>query len=159
MDAMPRYQTRQVQEHPSQLPNAGDLRRELARRGCRTTPERELIINIVREAADHPHVEEIHRRAQRAGSEISIATVYRTVKLLTELGAFVRHRFGTGRSRYALAASTPHDHLIDIDTGQVLEFRDARVVELQNRLALELGYEVVSYRLEIFGSKRERIGS
>ena len=138
-------------------PKPSDLRRDLARRGCRATPERELIVDIVRQAVDHPDVDEIHRRAQLVRPDLSVATVYRTVKLLTSLGIFVRHRFGNGRSRYEFAASAPHDHLIDIETGQILEFRDPRIASIQDDLALEMGYEIVSYRLEIFAAKRKEI--
>lgn len=134
-----------------------DLRRELAGRGCRATPERELIVDIVRQAVDHPDVDEIHRRGQLVRRDLSVATVYRTVKLLTSLGIFVRHRFGTGRSRYEFAASSPHDHLIDIETGQILEFRDPRLAMIQDNLARQMGYEIVSYRLEIFAAKRKEI--
>lgn len=139
-------------------PQRGDLRRELTLRGCRTTREREIIVDVVREASDHPDVEEIHRRAQLVHPDLSIATVYRTVKLLTSLGTFVRHRFGNGRSRYELAESSHHDHLIDIDTGQIVEFCDPRLARMQNSLAQEMGYEIVSYRLEIFAAKRKGAG-
>jgi Fur family ferric uptake transcriptional regulator len=138
-------------------PQRVNLRKELALRGCRTTREREIIVDVVREASDHPDVEEIHRRAQLVYPDLSIATVYRTVKLLTSLGTFVRHRFGNGRSRYELAASSHHDHLIDIDTGQIVEFSDPRLAHVQKSLAHELGYEIVSYRLEIFGAKRKEV--
>ena len=116
-----------------------------------------MIVEVVRQAVDHPDVEEIHRRAQLVRPDLSIATVYRTVKLLTLLHVFVRHRFGNGRSRYEIAESAPHDHLIDIDTGQILEIRDPRLFAIQDSLALEMGYEIVSYRLEIFAAKRKEI--
>ncbi|MBB3349735.1 Fur family transcriptional regulator [Sphingomonas sp. BK069] len=136
-----------------------ELRRELARRGCRATPERELIARIVREAADHPDVNEIHRRGQLVQRGLSVATVYRTVKLLVSLGIFNGHRFGNGRTRYEFAAAGHHDHLIDIETGQIVEFRDPQLAAMQTRLAREMGYEIVSYRLEVFAAKRKATNS
>lgn len=88
--------------------------------------------------------------------QISAATVYRTVKLLEDLKLVVRHRFGDGPARYEIAKPTPHDHLIDVESGAVIEFRDPRVEEIQSRLAQELGYEILSYRLEIFAVPARR---
>jgi Fur family ferric uptake transcriptional regulator len=152
---MARTQSTYADRSPEHEARTDELRRELARRGCRATPERELVADIVRQAVDHPDVNEIHRRAQLVQRDLSIATVYRTVKLLASLGIFVRHRFGNGRSRYEFAAAGHHDHLIDIETGQIVEFRDPHLAAMQSRLAREMGYEIVSYRLEVFAAKRK----
>jgi Fur family ferric uptake transcriptional regulator len=152
---MARTQIVYADQCPEQNAQTDELRRELARRGCRATPERELIANIVREAVDHPDVNEIHRRGQLVQRGLSVATVYRTVKLLASLGVFIRHRFGNGRTRYEFAAAGHHDHLIDIETGQIVEFCDPQLAAMQSRLAHRMGYEIVSYRLEVFAAKRK----
>jgi len=121
-----------------------------ARRGWRMTPTRRLIAQVLEGAHDHPDVEEIHRRAQQIDRGISVATVYRTMKLFEDLKLVVRHRFGDGPSRYELAAIAPHDHLIDVESGKVIEFSDPRIDAVQRHLAEELGYVILSYRLEIF---------
>lgn len=127
-----------------------------ARRGWRMTPTRRLIARVLEGASDHPDVEEIHRRAQALDRGISVATVYRTMKLFEDLKLVVRHRFGDGPSRYELAAVDQHDHLIDMESGKVIEFSDPRIDAVQRHLASELGYVILSYRLEIFAVPSER---
>lgn len=119
-------------------------------RGFRMTEPRRLIGMVLDASQDHPDVEEIHRRAKRYDSRISAATVYRTVKLFEDMKMVIRHRFGDGPARYELAQPQPHDHLIDVESGKVIEFRDSRIDAIQSRLAEELGYEILSYKLEIF---------
>ncbi|WP_404478409.1 Fur family transcriptional regulator [Novosphingobium sp. BL-52-GroH] len=123
------------------------------------TPPRRLVARVLQESLDHPDVVEIYRRAQAIDPRISTATVYRSVKLFEDLKLVIRHRFGDGPARYELAPPHPHDHLIDVETGQVIEFRDPRIDAIQSRLARELGYDIVSYKLEIFATPaRRRVG-
>ncbi|CAN5351656.1 Fur family transcriptional regulator [soil metagenome] len=120
------------------------------RRGCRLTRPRRAIARVLEAACDPPDVSEIHLRALALDRKISTATVYRTVKLLEDLKLVTGLRFGDGPARYEAASLAPHDHLIDLETGKVIEFRDARIEAIQSQLADELGYEIQSYRLEIF---------
>ncbi|MDT7532017.1 transcriptional repressor [Sphingobium sp. SA2] len=120
------------------------------------TEPRRLVARVLQTSDDHPDVMEIHRRAKGIDPNISAATVYRSVKLFEDLKLVVRHRFGDGPARYELAPLLPHDHLIDVETGQVIEFRDPRIDAIQARLAEELGYDIVSYRLEIFALPSRR---
>jgi Fur family transcriptional regulator, ferric uptake regulator len=131
-------------------PRSGTLEQVSAERGLRMTRPRRLVIQVIEAAGDHPDILEIHRRVRAVDPRISLATVYRTVKVLEDLKLVLRHRFGDGPSRYELATIRSHDHLIDLENSHVIEFRDARIEAIQNRLADELGYEILSYRLEIF---------
>lgn len=119
------------------------------------TEQRRVIAQVLSEATDHPDVEQVYQRAQAIDPHISIATVYRTVRLLEEVNVIERHEFGDGRSRYEEAPVEHHDHLIDVETGEVVEFRNDKIEELQRRVAEELGYEIVSHRLELY-VKRKR---
>ena len=102
-------------------------------------------------ATDHPDVEEVHRRAHAVDPRISLSTVYRTLKLFSAKGILERHEFGDGRSRYEAAAETHHDHLIDVETGKVIEFVDDELEELQKRIAERLGFRLVDHRMELYG--------
>ncbi|MBT4710543.1 MAG: transcriptional repressor [Alphaproteobacteria bacterium] len=115
------------------------------------TGQRRVIARVLSEAADHPDVEELHRRAAEEDARISIATVYRTVRLFDEAGILERHDFGDGRARYELADQEHHDHLIDLRTGKVVEFNDDQIESLQRQVAERLGYKLVDHRLELFG--------
>ena len=126
----------------------------LRRAGIRLTKPRKLILRILSEAEDHPDATEIFERAVKMDKRISLATVYRTMKLLEDHGAIERHAFGDGPARFEPAGGAHHDHLIDVDTGDVIEFTSARIEELQEAIAEELGYEIVHHRLELYGRKR-----
>ena len=120
-------------------------------KGMKMTGQRRVIARVLSEAEGHPDVEELHRRAVIEDARISIATVYRTVRLFDEAGILERHDFGDGRARYELADQEHHDHLIDLRTGKVVEFNDEQIEALQKQVAQRLGYKLVDHRLELFG--------
>ena len=120
-------------------------------KGMKMTAQRRVIARVLSQAHDHPDAEELYRRALTVNPKISIATVYRTVRLFEETGILTRHDFGDGRSRYETAPPEHHDHLIDLDTGKVIEFQDDDIEELQRRVARRLGYRLIGHRLELFG--------
>ncbi|MFI4936267.1 MAG: Fur family transcriptional regulator [Caulobacterales bacterium] len=120
-------------------------------KGMRMTEQRRVIARVLSLAADHPDVEELHRRAHSVDPHISIATVYRTVRLFEEAGILTRHEFHGGRSRYEEAPETHHDHLIDMKSGKVVEFIDEEIEALQKAIARKLGYRLVDHRLELYG--------
>ena len=122
-------------------------------RGLKMTGQRRTIARVLSEADDHPDVEELYRRASVFDDRISIATVYRTVRLFEEKGILQRRDFGSGRARYEPVDQTPHYHLIDVETGKVVEFRSAEHERLVRAVAEQLGFQVVSLRLEVFGRK------
>ena len=115
------------------------------------TGQRRIIAHVLSESEDNPDVEEVYRRASKQDTNISIATVYRTVRLFEEAGILDRHDFGDGRARYEEVPEEHHDHLIDIRSGRVVEFQDAEIELLQERIAIRLGYKLVGHRLELFG--------
>src|SRR5665213_3718489 len=117
----------------------------------RMTDQRRVVARVLSEAHDHPDVEELYRRAHAVDPHISIATVYRTVRLFEEAGIIERHDFRDGRSRYEEATESHHDHLIDMKTGRVIEFVDDEIEALQERIAKRLGYRLVDHRLELYG--------
>ena len=117
------------------------------------TGQRRIIARVLSDSSDHPDVEQVYRRAAAIDSKISIATVYRTVRLLEEATIITRHDFGDGRARYEEADEQHHDHLIDIKTGEVIEFQNPRIEALQEEIAKELGYSLVGHRLELFGTR------
>jgi Fur family ferric uptake transcriptional regulator len=119
--------------------------------GMRLTGQRRIIARVLEESGDHPDVEELHARASREDAGISIATVYRTVKLFEEAGILERHEFRDGRARYEDADRDHHDHLIDIHSGEVIEFVDPDIEALQERIAQKLGFRLVGHRLELYG--------
>ena len=121
--------------------------------GLRMTQQRRLILRILAEADDHPDAKGIFTRAFVHDPTLSLSTVYRTMKLLESQGAIERHAFEDGVSRYEHADQEHHDHLIDVETGQVIEFASDAIEELQRRIAAELGYELVRHRLELYGRK------
>jgi Fur family ferric uptake transcriptional regulator len=120
-------------------------------KGMRMTDQRRTIARVLSVAQDHPDVEELHHRAHAVDPHISIATVYRTVRLFEEAGILTRHDFHGGRSRYEEAPETHHDHLIDMKTGRVIEFVDEEIEALQAAIAKKLGYRLVDHRLELYG--------
>ena len=115
------------------------------------TEQRRVIARVLSSASDHPDVEELHRRAHKIDPKISIATVYRTVRLFEEAGILNRHDFRDGRSRYEEAREEHHDHLIDVTTGKVIEFQNSEIEELQKKIAERLGFRLVDHRLELYG--------
>lgn len=128
------------------------IERLCADHGLRMTGQRRVIARVLSEARDHPDAEEVYRRAHAVDSRISLSTVYRTVNLLEKKGILERHDFGRGRGRYEEASKLHHDHLIDIATGRVIEFRNEEIEKLQERIAQELGFKLVGHRLELYGS-------
>ena len=120
-------------------------------KNMRMTEQRRVIARVLSSATDHPDVEELHRRAHAVDPHISIATVYRTVRLFEEAGIIDRHDFRDGRSRYEEHTEAHHDHLIDMKTGKVVEFVDPEIEALQEAIAKKLGYKLVDHRLELYG--------
>jgi len=127
-----------------------DLEALCAEKGLRITEQRRVIARVLSDSVDHPDVEELHRRSVAIDPHISIATVYRTVRLFEEAGILERHDFRDGRSRYETVADEHHDHLIDLETGKVIEFHDPDIEELQQRIAARLGYRLVDHRMELY---------
>ncbi|WBX85632.1 Fur family transcriptional regulator [Sphingosinicella microcystinivorans] len=132
-----------------------DIEAICAERGLRITEQRRVIARVLSDADDHPDVEELYRRASAIDAGISIATVYRTVRLFEEAGILERHDFRDGRSRYEPTPEEHHDHLIDVETGAVIEFHDDALEELQRAIADRLGFELVDHRLELYGRARK----
>ena len=126
-------------------------------RGLKMTGQRRVVARVLSEAGDHPDVEELYRRASALDQHISIATVYRTVRLFEEQGILERRDFGGGRARYEPTEDGPHYHLIDVDTGKVVEFQDPEHERLMHAIAARLGFDLVSLRLELFGHRRNTI--
>ncbi len=131
-----------------------DYEKELRRQGVRITRQRSVILGILSGTDDHPDALEIYRRAIVIDATISLSTVYRTMKLLGDMGAIHRHAFEGGPSRFEHAGGEHHDHLIDIETGDVIEFKSDRIERLQDEIAKSLGYDIVHHRLELYGRKR-----
>lgn len=128
-----------------------DILARCAAKGLRMTDQRRILARVVGAAEDHPDVEEIYARASAIDPKISLATVYRTVKLFEEAGILERLEFGDGRARYEDAERDHHDHLIDVSTGEVIEFVDPEIEALQEKIAARLGYRLIGHRLELLG--------
>ncbi len=120
-------------------------------KGLRMTEQRRIIARVLSDSSDHPDAEELYRRASAIDPHISIATVYRTVRLFEDAGILERHDFRDGRSRYEEMRESHHDHLIDVQSGRVIEFRSDEIEKLQRQVAAELGFELVDHRLELYG--------
>jgi Fur family ferric uptake transcriptional regulator len=135
-----------------------DIEALCAEKGLRITEQRKVIARVLSEAADHPDVEALHARSSAIDPGISIATVYRTVRLFEEAGILERHDFGDGRARYEAAAEAHHDHLINVETGEVIEFVDPELEALQKVIAEKLGYRLVDHRMELYGVALDRKG-
>lgn len=125
-------------------------------KGLRITGQRRVIAQVLEDSSDHPDVEELYARASAVDSGISLATVYRTVKLFEESGILERLEFGDGRARYEDATREHHDHLIDVQTGDVIEFVDPEIEALQEKIAAKLGYDLQGHRLELYGVRRKK---
>ena len=133
-----------------------DLEQLCAEKGLRITEQRRVIARVLSESDDHPDVELLHSRAAAIDPRISIATVYRTVRLFEEAGILERHDFGDGRARYEAAPESHHDHLIDVETGNVIEFVDPELELLQKQIAEKLGFRLVDHRMELYGVALDR---
>ena len=125
-------------------------------KGLKMTEQRRIIARVLSDASDHPDVEMLYRRATSLDPRISIATVYRTVRLLEEASILERHDFGDGRARYEELPEEHHDHLIDVDSGAVIEFQNGDIEELQRKIAESLGYRLVDHRLELYGVRLDK---
>lgn len=128
-----------------------DIEKQLVEKGLRMTDQRRVIARVLAEAHDHPDVEELYRRASAVDDNISIATVYRTVRLFEEAGILERHDFRDGRARYEEVPESHHDHLIDMKSGKVIEFMNEEIETLQREVARKLGFKLVDHRLELYG--------
>uniref|UniRef100_A0A2A4Z5A8 Ferric uptake regulation protein n=1 Tax=OCS116 cluster bacterium TaxID=2030921 RepID=A0A2A4Z5A8_9PROT len=126
------------------------LERQCLEKGMRMTEQRRVIARVLSESEDHPDVEELYRRSAKIDNRISIATIYRTVRLFEEAGILERHDFRDGRSRYETISEEHHDHLIDVNSGIVLEFHNEEIEQLQRKIAEELGYKLVDHRMELY---------
>jgi Fur family ferric uptake transcriptional regulator len=131
------------------------LERLCEKKGLKMTDQRRIIARVISDAEDHPDVETVYRRATEIDSRISIATVYRALKLFEDANILVRHDFGEGRARYE-ETGEHHEHLIDIESGEVIEFVDAELEALKEKVAARLGYDLVDHRLELYGRKRKK---
>ncbi|MEM7300020.1 MAG: Fur family transcriptional regulator [Pseudomonadota bacterium] len=140
----------------SSPPKIDDLEKSLKKAGLRLTAQRRAILQVMSKTSDHPDAEELHRRVRKIEPGISLPTVYRTIKVLEDCGIVHRHAFDGARARYEHAAADHHDHLIDIDTGDVIEFTSELIEKLQEEVAAKLGYELTSHRLELYGRKQKR---
>ena len=123
-------------------------------KGVKLTDQRKIIAQVMSESSDHPDVDELYNRVSKIDSKISIATVYRTVKVLEEAGILVKHDFKAGKARYEI--NDDHNHLIDINSGEIIEFVDKDIEELQKKIAKKLGYNLVDHKLELYGSKLKK---
>jgi len=129
------------------------IENECIKKGVRLTDQRKLVAKVMSESDDHPDVDELHKRVNKIDFKISIATVYRTVKLFEEAGIVAKHDFKGTKARYEEAAQEHHDHLIDVNTGEITEFVNEDIEKLQEQVAAKLGYKLVDHRLELYGSK------
>ena len=130
-----------------------DIEDKCKQKGVRLTDQRKLIAKVMSESVNHPDVDELHKKISKLDSKISIATVYRTVKLFEESGIVSKHDFKGNKSRYEHAPEEHHDHLIDINSGEIKEFVNEEIEKLQKEIAKKLGYKLVDHRLELYGSK------
>ena len=129
------------------------IEKKCVKKGVRLTGQRKLVAKVMSESEDHPDVDELHKRVNKLDSKISIATVYRTVKLFEEAGIVSKHDFKGSKARYEQAPQEHHDHLIDIHTGEIVEFVNEDIEKIQKQVAEKLGYKLVDHRLELYGSK------
>lgn len=127
------------------------IEKKCIEKGLRMTEQRRVIADVLSDSDDHPDAEEVYARAEKIDPKISLATVYRTLRLFGETGIIETHDFRDGRARYEAADNDHHDHLIDLTTGDVIEFVDEEIERLQERIAKKLGYELIDHRLELYG--------
>ena len=134
---------------------SSEIEKECIKKGVRLTDQRKLIAKVMSESEDHPDVDELHNRVSKIDTKISIATVYRTVKLFEEEGIITKHDFKGGKARYEQINESHHDHLIDIKTGEIIEFVDDEIEKLQKKVAEKYGYNLVDHKLELYGIKKK----
>ena len=132
---------------------SSDIENKCIKKGVRLTDQRKIIAKVMSETSNHPDVDELHKSVSKIDSKISIATVYRTVKLFEEAGILAKHDFKGNKSRYERMGEEHHDHLIDINTGEITEFVNEDIEKLQQQVAEKLGYKLIDHRLELYGSK------
>ena len=130
-----------------------DIESKCKQKGVRLTDQRKLIAKVMSETENHPDIDELHRKVNKLDSKISIATIYRTVKLFEEAGIISKHDFKGNKARYEQATEEHHDHLIDINSGEITEFVNEEIEKLQEQVAKKLGYKLVDHRLELYGTK------
>ena len=132
---------------------SSDIENKCIQKGIRLTDQRKLVAKVMSDSHDHPDVDELHKRVNKLDPKISIATVYRTVKLFEEANIVTKHDFKGNKARYEEASQEHHDHLIDVNTGEITEFVNEDIEKLQRKVAEKLGYKLVDHRLELYGSK------
>ena len=132
---------------------SNEIENKCISKGVRLTEQRKLVAKVMSDSDDHPDVDELHKRVSKLDSKVSIATVYRTVKLFEESGIVEKHDFKGGKARYEQTFDEHHDHLIDINSGEIVEFVDKEIEKLQHEVAKKLGYKLVDHKLELYGSK------
>ena len=132
---------------------SSSIENQCIKKGVRLTEQRKLVAQVMSNSQDHPDVDELHKRINKLDPKISIATVYRTVKLFEESGIVAKHDFKGNKARYEQSPQEHHDHLIDINTGEIIEFVNHDIEKLQKQVAEKLGYKLVDHRLELYGSK------
>ena len=133
-----------------------DIEQKCISKGVKLTGQRKIIARVMSEAEDHPDVDELYKRVTKIDSKISIATVYRTVKLFEEAGILAKHDFKGGKARYEEISESHHDHLIDVKTGEIIEFVNDEIEALQKKVADKYGYELVDHKLELYGVKKNK---
>ena len=131
------------------------IEQQCIKKGLKLTDQRKIISKVMSEANDHPNVDELYHRVSKIDSKISIATVYRTVKLFEEFGILAKHEFKGGKARYEQLNESHHDHLIDIKSGEIIEFVDQEIEKLQKKVAEKYGYDLVDHKLELYGVKKK----
>ena len=132
-----------------------DIEQKCISKGVKLTGQRKIIARVMAEAEDHPDVDELYKRVTKIDPKISIATVYRTVKLFEEAGILAKHDFKGGKARYEEISESHHDHLIDVKTGEIIEFVDDEIEKLQKKVAEKYGYDLVDHKLELYGIKKK----
>ena len=132
-----------------------DIENRCIKKGVRLTEQRKLVAKVMSESKDHPDVDELYKRVTKIDSKISIATIYRTVKLFEEVGILAKHEFKGGKARYEEVDEGHHDHLIDIRSGEIIEFVDYEIEKLQKKVAEKYGYKLVDHKLELYGIRKK----
>ena len=133
----------------------GTIEQKCISKGVKLTDQRKIIAKVMSVSSDHPDVDELYKRVSKIDAKISIATVYRTVKLFEEAGIIAKHDFKGGKARYEELSESHHDHLIDIKTGEIIEFVDEEIEKLQKKIAEKYGYDLVDHKLELYGVKKK----
>ncbi len=131
------------------------IEQKCTQKGLRMTAQRRIIARVIESSKDHPDAEELYKRTNKVEKTISLATIYRTLKLFQDNGILERHEFKDGKSRYERLPKEHHDHLIDLETGKVIEFQNEEIEKLQKRIAQRLGYDIIDHRLEIYAVKKK----